>query len=134
KDSDEVQSLPAELAAILAATATPEGPAFASVRNFYRREHSSEYKRLFADMEKWKGEQGALEKAIPTTMIAREMDKRRETHILLRGEYDKVGDGVTPGVPSILPPFPKDAPTNRLGLARWLLSPLHPLTARVTPY
>src|SRR5205085_4759944 len=40
--------------------------------------------------------------------------------------------GVTPGVPSILPPFPKDAPTNRLGLARWLLSPDHPLTARVT--
>jgi hypothetical protein len=28
--------------------------------------------------------------------------------------------------------MPKDAPTNRLGLAQWLTDPSHPLTARVT--
>src|SRR4029079_12412472 len=55
----------------------------------------------------------------------------RETRILMRGEYDKPGEVVRPGVPSILPPLPANAPTNRLGLAEWLVSADHPLTARV---
>src|SRR5207237_2264923 len=40
-------------------------------------------------------------------------------------------EGVEPGVPQALPPFPADLPRNRLGFARWLVSPEHPLTARV---
>ena len=31
-----------------------------------------------------------------------------------------------------MPPLPKDAPQNRLALAKWLIDPAHPLTARVT--
>ena len=55
----------------------------------------------------------------------------RDTFVLLRGAYDKPGDKVTPAVPSFLPPMPADAPRNRLGLARWLVDPANPLTARV---
>jgi hypothetical protein len=65
-------------------------------------------------------------------MVAKEMEKQRETFMLMRGEYDKRGDKVEPGVPAILPPLPRGAPTNRLGLAKWLVDPSHPLTARVT--
>jgi hypothetical protein len=39
---------------------------------------------------------------------------------------------VNPGVPAFLPPLPADAPPNRLTLARWLVDPANPLTARVT--
>jgi hypothetical protein len=38
---------------------------------------------------------------------------------------------VTPGTPAFLPPPPAGAPANRLTLARWLVDPAHPLTARV---
>jgi hypothetical protein len=65
-------------------------------------------------------------------MVAKEVEQPRETFMLMRGEYDKKGDKVEAGVPAILPPLPKDAPTNRLGFAKWLVEPSHPLTARVT--
>ena len=53
-------------------------------------------------------------------------------HILFRGDYDKRRDPVAADTPENLPPFPEGAPRNRLGFAEWLLSPQHPLTARVT--
>jgi hypothetical protein len=55
-----------------------------------------------------------------------------EAYVLHRGEYTERRDRVTPDVPKSLPPMPEDFPRNRLGLARWLLLPEHPLTARVT--
>jgi hypothetical protein len=39
---------------------------------------------------------------------------------------------VSADTPTALPPFPAGQPHNRLGLARWLTAPDHPLTARVT--
>ena len=53
-------------------------------------------------------------------------------NILMRGAYDKPGEKVTPAGFSALHPTPADAPKNRLGLARWLVAPENPLTARVT--
>jgi hypothetical protein len=52
--------------------------------------------------------------------------------ILDRGEYDRPKEQVSADTPEVLPPFPADLPRNRLGLAKWLLRPDHPLTARVT--
>ena len=51
--------------------------------------------------------------------------------MLYRGEYDKRREEVSAATPAFLPPMPADYPHNRLGLARWLLRPEHPLTARV---
>lgn len=73
-----------------------------------------------------------IEAAVPTTMVMREMDDPRPTFLLRRGEYDQQTDEVDAAVPAVLPPIPEDLPMNRLGLARWLVSEDHPLTARVT--
>ena len=70
-------------------------------------------------------------KSVPTTLVWKELDQPRQAHILLRGEYDQKGDPVNRDVPDALPAFPDDAPRDRLGLAKWLLQPGHPLTARV---
>jgi hypothetical protein len=73
-----------------------------------------------------------LLESIPTTMVMQEMPVPRDAFVLIRGEYDKHGQKVTPGVPHSLPPMPGEVPNNRLGLARWLVDPANPLTARVT--
>ena len=72
-----------------------------------------------------------FEKSLPRTMVMRERSQPRDTFVLVRGAYDKFADKVSHGLPSILPQ-PTEPATNRLALARWLMSPDHPLTARVT--
>jgi hypothetical protein len=57
--------------------------------------------------------------------------KSRKTHVFVRGNWMSKGPAVTPGVPKTLNPLPAGAPNNRLGMARWLVSPDNPLTARV---
>ncbi len=69
---------------------------------------------------------------IPEAMAMKELPQPRKAYVLKRGAYDAHGEEVTADTPRVLPPFPKDAPRNRLGLARWLLDPEHPLMARVT--
>lgn len=71
-----------------------------------------------------------FENSLPSTMIMREVAPR-DAFILKRGEYDKPGEKVERGLPSILPSLPEEAPRNRLGLARWIVSRENPLTARV---
>ena len=67
-----------------------------------------------------------------TTLVANELPKPRETKVLLRGEYHSpIGEALQPDVPAVMSPFPEGAPRNRLGLARWLTAPDHPLVARV---
>jgi hypothetical protein len=61
-----------------------------------------------------------------------EMKEPRPTFILMRGAYDKPGEPVTAATPAILPALDKGLPHNRLGFAKWLVSPQNPLTARVT--
>ncbi|HEV7406736.1 MAG TPA: DUF1549 and DUF1553 domain-containing protein, partial [Chthoniobacteraceae bacterium] len=65
-------------------------------------------------------------------IVMSERPQPKETFILMRGVYDKPGPKVGAATPAVLPPLPKGAPTNRLGLAQWLVSKENPLTARVT--
>ncbi len=74
-----------------------------------------------------------VKESVPTVMVMKELDKPRPTYRLNRGAYDApdLTRELQPGVPAFLPELPEDAPQNRLGLARWLVSPDNPLTARV---
>ncbi len=83
------------------------------------------------ELKKLRREREALEKRIPTAMVMQEMETPRDTFVLTRGQYDKRGEKVEPGVPAFLPPFPEGVRADRLALARWLVDPAHPLTARV---
>jgi hypothetical protein len=75
--------------------------------------------------EEYKGDQ------IPRVMVMSD-EKPRETRIFERGDYlAPVGEKIEFRPPAFLPPLPADYPRNRLGLARWLFLPEHPLTARV---
>ncbi|HEY5911682.1 MAG TPA: DUF1553 domain-containing protein [Verrucomicrobiae bacterium] len=88
--------------------------------------------KLRSERKPLKDRREALEKEISATMVSQELEKPRPTWVLTRGQYDKHGEQVGPGVPAILPPLPSGDVTNRLTFARWLTDPQHPLTARVT--
>ena len=66
------------------------------------------------------------------TLVMTELEEPRATHLLKRGSFLNPGERVEAGTPSALPPMPPTAVPNRLALARWLVSPENPLTARVT--
>jgi hypothetical protein len=65
-------------------------------------------------------------------MQERPKDNPRPTHRHHRGEFTQPEEKVSPAVPAFLPQLPADAPADRLALAKWLVSPTNPLTARVT--
>lgn len=75
-----------------------------------------------------------LQSQIPLTLVMAERsaeEGRRPTHVLERGEYQRVGERVEPGVPAMIGGWSGDLPANRLGLARWLTTGAGHLAARV---
>jgi len=68
---------------------------------------------------------------VASALVMRELAAPRETFVQHRGNFMDLGERVQPGVPAILPPLPEGEPPNRLTLARWLVDPKNPLTARV---
>ncbi len=66
-----------------------------------------------------------------TTLALRVREPRRDTKIFKRGDWQKPTLPVSADVPRVLNPLPEEAPRNRLGLARWLVSRDNPLTSRV---
>lgn len=73
----------------------------------------------------------AIDERSIVTHIQVEKAEKAMAFILLRGEYDKRGEQVEPGVFHALHPQSVDAPKNRLGLAQWLIAPDNGLTPRV---
>jgi hypothetical protein len=66
-----------------------------------------------------------------TTLVMQERNTKPRAWVLQRGEYDQRQEEVGAAVPAVLPPLPDGVSANRLALAKWLVDPAHPLTARV---
>jgi len=78
--------------------------------------------------------QTAIENIETTTVpVMRERPEgyRRETHVFTRGDFLNKAEQVTAGVPALLNPLPQTDRPDRMALARWLVAPANPLTARV---
>ncbi len=82
-----------------------------------------------ADLQK---EETAIRSRGTVAYVMAERPGLAEAYILYRGEYDQRRAKVGANTPKALPPMPDGLPHNRLGFAKWLLRPEHPLTARVT--
>jgi mono/diheme cytochrome c family protein/cytochrome c553 len=77
-------------------------------------------------------EDGMRQRGGVSLVMEEKADGEPFAQILNRGDYTQPGERVGADVPAVLPPLPAGAPRNRLGLARWLVAPENPLTARVT--
>jgi hypothetical protein len=72
-------------------------------------------------------------------MVMEDLPEPRETYVMIRGDFtrpDRDTGSLSPGLPAIFgTPLSAEDPerhSTRLDLARWLVSPDNPLTARVT--
>lgn len=131
----EARSLPDEtnLRAAFAVTAEKRTPAQKnSLLNFYVDNLDGPSIEMAFHIENLENEDAAIRERATVSHIQQDKPGPATANILMRGAYDKIGDAVTPAGFSALHPMPKDAPKNRLGLARWLVAPENPLTARVT--
>ncbi|MAT46452.1 MAG: hypothetical protein CMO35_03365 [Verrucomicrobiaceae bacterium] len=101
------------------------------IGDFYRRiaPATAGIQKRIKDLE----QQLAALKPSTTVPVMRDLPpgKRRKTHVQIRGNYKQKAEEVSEGVPAVFHPLPKDAPLNRLTLAKWIMSRKNPLTARV---
>jgi hypothetical protein len=77
-----------------------------------------------------------LEKARPVpvmlpVIVELPPDRRRQTSVMVKGNFLDKGDKVDPGIPSSFHALPPGTAPDRLGVAKWLVSADNPLTARV---
>jgi hypothetical protein len=121
---------PELVGALLGIAADKRTPAQqAQIRRFYLNRIDADFAKVKAKIAETIRQRGEIDKALPVVMVMEEMSKPRDIYVLKRGQYDRPGDNVTVGVPVALGATPQ--PANRLDLAKWLVSPNHPLTARV---
>lgn len=140
-DTEDV--LPSEAQTALAKAADARSPQEqATLRELFRSKYYQSadkqapvYGDLVKKIEALEGQRKKIRDSINRikVMVMDTADQPRETRILEKGLYNKtLGDPIEADVPSVLPSLPEDARRDRLALARWLVSPENPLTARVT--
>ncbi len=125
--------VPAALIAVLQQPADQRSAAdSAALADFYRRNAAPELAATRTELAALQKEFDSMQPGA-SVLVMKELapERRRKTQLQYRGNYLDRGPEVHEGVPAIFPPLPPDQPANRLALARWLVSPDNPLTARV---
>ncbi len=89
------------------------------------------YNQVLRDLTALRKEENLLLTDQPEVMIMQERKHLRPTYVLDRGAYDAPTTPVEPAVPQLLQIEDFEVTSDRLGLARWLIHPENPLTARV---
>jgi hypothetical protein len=134
-NSDEVGSM-ARSARAVWLTAKPAAARTAAEKEelfaWWLPDKDATYRALSQRLSALKQEQETVRARGTIAHVMQERDSEPMAYILFRGDYDKRRDPVKATTPKSLPALPADLPHNRLGLARWLLRPENPLTARVT--
>ncbi len=102
-----------------------------SLKKFYLATQSTPYQKKFDALIEARGTLFDSTEHIKEIMVMKEMAQPRKTYVLDRGLYDAYTEEVFPNIPGHILQWQDSLPQNRLGLARWLTSPDHPLTARV---
>ena len=103
-----------------------------ALRLYYLTVEDGHYRRLLARAQEIEREWREVRRRGGITHVMQERaDSQPQAHVLYRGLYDQPRELVKAGTPSALPPMAASWPRNRLGLARWLVAPANPLTARV---
>jgi hypothetical protein len=124
-------SVPADIRDILRVDAAARAPEEREkVLAFYREKVGGPVQQARVARDAAAKALAAYRDALPSAMVMRE-GPPRDAFVLERGEYDKPGEKVEPGLPAFLPALPPGTTPDRLALARWLVSRDHPLTARV---
>lgn len=107
----------------------------AALLGLYVRATDKQFLRKVRALAKALTEESKIDRGMTSVMIMEDLPSQqmRTTYILNRGQYDqpRKDQPVKPGVPTAFGPLPPGAPENRLGLAKWMVQPNHPLTARV---
>ena len=106
-------------------------PTAAEVRDLLLRTQSEDGKAKLAALAAARRALGKVQDSQREIMVMREMAGRRATFVRPRGSYLMQGERVEPGTPGCLPPLEREGKRDRRALARWLVDPDHPLTARV---
>ncbi len=128
----KADKLPGNVKAALVVDAAKRSPAQQAELKKYYRSIAPALKQTQDQLAAAKKQLAAIQ--IVTTPVMKELPngQKRVTKIHIRGNFLDQGKPVSPGIPAIFPPLPSDRAADRLALARWLVGPQNPLTARVT--
>lgn len=128
--NDDGTDLPEEILSYLDRDTTNRTREQTSALWKYCASHAQELKRVRVDIANLRDRLATLTESF-TTMVMDVAAKPRDTYILNRGDYAQPTEKVEAGTIAALPPMPAHASRDRLGLAQWIVSAEHPLTARV---